>query len=316
MKRLFVAAAAASLLATTLIAADSPTTMAKRYGTWGVDLEGMDRSVKPGDDFFKYVNGKWVATTQIPADRTSYGSFPMLGELSEARVRGIVEGWASDKNLKAGSDEAKVATIYRTFMDEATVEKLDAKPIRAYLDTIEKAKTHDDIARTMGRSASSFGASLFGAFVNDDAKNPDVYALYLNQSGLGLPDREYYLRDNYKEQKQRYQQYVGDMLKLAGWPEPEKNAADVVAFESKIAEAHWTRAESRDRDKTYNATTVAELEKTAPGFPFGLALKEAGIKNPGRVIVRQNTALPKMAKIFADTPVPTLQAWQAFHFVH
>ena len=286
---------------------------AERYGTWGVDLEGMDRSVKPGDDFFKYVNGTWAAKTQIPADKTGYGAFAVLGDLSEARVHALLDRWAADKSLKAGSDEAKVAAIYRTFLDEATAEKLDVKPIQPHLDAVKKAKSYDDIARLMGRSAGGFGNSFFNAGVGDDAKNPDKYTLYLSQSGLGLADREFYLRDNFKPQKERYQKYVTDMLRLVGWDDPEKSAADVVAMETKIAEAHWTRAESRDRDKTYNPTTIAELEKNAPGFPWRVAFKEAGIDKVDRAVVRQNTAIPKIAKIFADTPVATLKAWEAFH---
>src|SRR6266567_2902625 len=214
--------------ATTAPAAAS-STAAKRYGTWGVDLEAMDKSVKPGDDFFRYVNGKWAATAQIPADKTSFGSFAMLRDLSELRVHEILERFAADKNLKPGSDEAKIATIYRSFLDEATVEKLDAKPIQPYIDAVKKAKTYDDVARLMARAHAGFGGSLVRAGIGDDAKNPDKNALYLSQAGLGLPDREYYLRDNFKAQKEHYQQYVADMLQLAGWQDAEKNAAEVVA---------------------------------------------------------------------------------------
>jgi putative endopeptidase len=292
--------------------APSTTTAAQRYGKWGVDLDAMDRSVKPGDDFFRYVNGKWASTTQIPPDRTSYGAFMILRDLSEARERALLDRWAADRNLKAGSDEAKVAAIYRTFLDEKTVEKLDAKPIQPHLDAIRKAESRDKIAALMARSQAGLGRSFFGAGVSDDAKNPDKYALYISQSGLGLADREFYLQDKYKAQKDRYQKYVADMLRLIGWEEPEKNAADVVALETKIAEAHWTRAESRNRDKTYNPATVAELEKNAPGFPWRLYFKEAEIDKADRAVVRQNTAFPKIAKIFADTPVATLKAWEAF----
>src|SRR4051794_34568881 len=280
-------------------AATSSSTTAKRYGTWGVDLDAMDKSIKPGDDFFRYVNGKWAATAQIPGDKTSYGSFVMLRDLSEARVHGILERFAAEKNLKAGTDDAKIATIYRSFMDEATVEKLDAKPIQPYLDAIKKAATYDDIARLMARAHAGFGSAVVRAGIGDDAKNPDKNTLYLSQAGLGLPDREFYLRDNFKAQKEHYQQYVTDMLRQAGWPEPEKNAADVVAFETKIAEAHWTRAEGRDRDKTYNLTTFADLEKNAPGIPWSVYFKEAGLDKTDRAVVRQNTAVPKIAKIFA-----------------
>jgi putative endopeptidase len=286
---------------------------AQRYGTWGVDLDGMDRSVKPGDDFFKYVNGKWAATTQIPADKTGYGAFAVLGDLSEARVHALLDRWAADKSLKPGSDEAKVAAVYRTYLDEATAEKLDAKPIQPYLDKIKKAQTREDIARFMGSSARGFGSAFFGAGVGDDAKNPDKYTLYISQAGLGLANREIYLKENFKPQKERYQKYVADMLGLVGWAEPEKSAADVVALETKIADAHWTPAESRDRDKTYNPTTIADLEKSAPGFPWLVSFKEAGLDKVDRAVVRQNTAMPKIAAIFAATPVATLQAWEAFH---
>ncbi|HVG24525.1 MAG TPA: M13-type metalloendopeptidase [Thermoanaerobaculia bacterium] len=291
----------------------APSTEAKRYGTWGVDLEGMDRTVKPGDDFFKFVSGKWAASTTIPPDKTRYGAFDMLRDLSEVRVHAMVEKWAADKKLKAGSDEAKVAAMYRTFMDEAAIEKLDAKPLQPYLDAVRKAKKHEDIARLMARAPFSFGRSFFGAGVSDDAKDPDRNTLYVSQSGLGLPDREFYLRDNFKPQKERYQKYVADMLRLAEWPEPEQNAAAIVAMETKLAEAHWSRAESRNRDKTYNPMTFVELEKNAAGFPWGAFFKESGLDKAGRAVVRQNTALPKIAQIFADTPIETLKAWQAFN---
>jgi putative endopeptidase len=313
-RRLF--AAGLLICTTAAFAADTTTdTTAKRYGTWGVDLSGMDKSVKPGDDFFKYVNGNWVATSKIPADRTSWGAFPMLGELSENRVHGILDKWAADKSLKPGSDEAKVAAIYRTYLDEATVEKLDSKPIQPYLDAIRKATTREDIAAIMGKSARGFGSTFFGAGVGDDAKHPDLYTLYVGQGGLGLPDREFYLQDKFKEQKDRYTKYVTDMLRLAGWDDPEKNAADVVALETKLAEAHWTRSEGRNRDKTYNPMTVSELETYAPGFPWRVSLNAAGLNKVQNLVVRQNTALPKEAKAFAEAPIATLQAWEAFHTV-
>jgi putative endopeptidase len=310
-------------VSTVAFAADTPKTttpaavptVAQRYGTWGVDLDGMDKSVKPGDDFFKYVNGKWAASTPIPPDKTAYGAFAVLTDLSEARVHAILDKWAADKTLKAGSDEAKVAAIYRTFLDDATAEKLDAKPIQPYLDAVKKVKTSDEMAAVMGRSARGFGSAFFGAGVGDDQKNPEIYTLYLSQAGLGLADREFYLQDKFKPQKERYQKYVADMLRLVGWDDADKNAADIVALETKIAEAHWTRAEGRDRDKTYNPTTIADLEKNAAGFPWHIAFKEAGLDKADRVVVRQNTALPKIAKIYSETPVDTLKAWEAFHVV-
>ena len=308
-----LAAAAALLVAVSVSGADAvDRTAAKRYGTWGIDVAGMDRSVKPGDDFVAYSSGKWASSTEIPADKVAYNSFNILGDLSEARVRSIIERWAADGKLKAGSDEAKVAAIYRSFMDEAAAEKLDAKPIQPYLASLAKVQNHDELAKWIARSSTGFSRNAFGVNVSDDAKNPDRYALYMGQSGLGLPDRDYYLRDNFKPQRERYQQYVADMLKLVEYPDAEKHAADIVAMETKIADAHWSRAESRNRDKTYNPMTVAELEKYAPGYPWQAALDEAGIGKVEKIILRQNTALPKIAAVYASTSLETLKAWQAF----
>ncbi|HSP34555.1 MAG TPA: M13-type metalloendopeptidase [Thermoanaerobaculia bacterium] len=314
--RLPAVLAVLSLITGAVQAADTPSTTdnttAKRYGTWGVELSGMDTSVKPGDDFFKYVNGKWAATTQVPADKQSYGAFLVLRDLSEARVHGILDKWNAGKSLKPASEEAKVATIYRTFLDEQTAEKLDAKPLQPYLDAVRAAKTREDVAKLMGKSEGSFGTSVFGAFVSDDAKNPDKYILYLSQSGLGLPDREFYLNEKFQKQREHYQKYVADMLKLAGW-DAEENAAGIVGFETKLAEAQWSRAQNRDRDKTYNLMTVAELEKNAPGFPWTAYFKAAGIQKANTAVVRQNTAFPKIAQIFNDTTIDMLKAYEAFH---
>ncbi|WP_324750701.1 M13-type metalloendopeptidase [Sphingomonas sp. LY54] len=287
---------------------------AVRMGTWGIDTAGMDTSVKPGDDFFGYVNGTWAKTTPIPADRSSYGGFAVLRDLSEARVRQLVEGYKLGDPTKDG-DQAKVAAIYRSFMDEAAIEKLGAKPLKPTLAAIRAVKAKGAMATLMGRSLGRIGGSFFGAYVNDDSKNPDYYALYMSQSGLGLGDRELYLQEKFAPQKTRYQQYVAQMLGLAGWANAEKAAADIVAMETKIAEAHWTRAESRNRDKTYNPMTLAELNAQAPGFPWAAFMQAANVGKADKAIVSQNTAFPKLAAIFAATNLDTLKAWQAFHTV-
>lgn len=298
-----------SLIATAQ-AGGADASVPTRYGSWGFDLQGMDKTVKPGDDWFRYVNGTWVKNTQIPADRSSYGAFAVLRDLSEARLRTLVEGYQVGD--AAHADRAKVATLYKTFMDEAVIEKADAAPLTQRLALVKAAKTKDDIAVLMGKSMSGFGASFFGAGVNDDAKQPDVYALYLRQSGLGLGDRDLYLDAKFAPQLARYQQYVAQMLGMAGWAEPEAAAAKVVAMETKIAQSHWTRAESRDRDKTYNLMTLAQLQQAAPGFPWQAYWTAAGIGKAGRAIVAQNTAFPKIAEVFATTDLDTLKAWEAF----
>ena len=282
---------------------------APRLGAWGFDTAGMDRSVKPGDDFYAFANGTWARTTRIPADRSSYGAFAVLRDLSEARVRKLVEGYAPG----AGGDEGKLAILYRGFMDEAAAERLDAVPLLARLAPIYQARSRDDIARSMGRAFGGFGSSFFGPGVSDDAKRPDVYALYLRQSGLGLGDRDFYIDPKFRKQRDRYLLYVEQMLAMAGWPDPAAAARDVVALETRIAEAHWTRAESRNRDKTYNLMTRAELKAQAPGFPWSTFLDAAGVGRAEKAIVAQSTAFPKVARIFAEADLRTLKAWQAFH---
>jgi putative endopeptidase len=283
---------------------------AQRYGSWGVDLAGMDRSIKPGDDFNGYVNGTWSKATQIPADRSSYGAFAVLRDLSEARLHTMLGNYRTDSG---SADEAKVAALYQGFMDEQAAERSDAIPLLVRLAPVYYAKSKDDIGRLMGGALGGFGASFFGPGVSDDAKRPDVYALYLRQSGLGLGDRDFYVDSKFQPQRERYVQYVRQMLEMAGWPTPQESAIEVMALETKIAQAHWTRAESRNRDKTYNLMSRADLEAQAPGFPWGTFLEAAGVGRAERAIVAQNTAFPKIAKIFADADLQTLKAWQAFH---
>ena len=291
----------------------SPSTEATKMGTWGIDTAGMDKSVKPGDDFFGYVNGTWAKNTPIPADRSSYGGFAVLRDLSEARTRQLVEGYKAGNPAKDG-DQAKVSAIYRGFMDEAAIERLDAKPIQPKIAAVRAVKNKDQMARLMGEAlGGGFGGSFFGSFVNDDSKNPDYYVLYMGQSGLGLSDRELYLQEKFAPQKTRYQQYVAQMLGMAGWANADAAAAKVVALETQIANAHWTRAESRNRDKTYNPMTQAQLASMAPGFNWATFMKAGGISKAEKVVVSQNTAFPKLAQIFAATDLETLKAWQAFH---
>lgn len=290
--------------------APADSTAATSYGSWGFDVIGMDRSVKPGDDWFRFVNGAWADRTQIPPDRSSYGAFAVLRDISEQRLRSLI-GRYSPSDIEH-PDRMKAAILYAGFMDTATAEKLDAAPLVQRLALLKAATSKDDIAQFMGRSLGGFGASFFAPGVNDDAKQPDVYALYLRQSGLGLGDRELYLDPKFAPQVARYRQYVTQMLTLAGWPDAETAAGNVVAMETKLAQAHWTRAQSRDRDKTYNPTTPAQLASQAPGFPWATFFKAAGVESANRAIVAQNTAFPGIAKVFADSDLATLKAWEAF----
>jgi putative endopeptidase len=311
MKSLWLCAATAALLVGAAHAEDlakSPT-----YGTWGLDLTAGDPSVKPGDDFYQYAEGRAIAAMTIPADRTRYGSFIKLADLSDARGRQVIEDAAADR--KATGNEAKIGAFYRSFMDEAAVDRLGAAPMRQDLDAIRHASSREDIARLMGLVNVGFQSAIFAPDIETDQKAPTRYAVYLNQAGLGLPDRDYYLKPEFAEQKAKYEAYVAQMLRMIGWPDPEADAKAIVAMETRIAEASWTRAERRDDDKTYNPTTPAELEKAAPGFPWAPFLKAAELGGVQRLVVRENTAFPKIAEVFAQTPVPVLKAWMAFGLV-
>lgn len=286
-----------------------------RYGTWGFDLNGRDTSVRPGDSFMRFANGAALDRMQIPSDRTSYGSFALLRELSDNRVKVMIDALVARTDLVPGSDEQKIADAYRSYMDEARLEALDAQPLQPYLAAIRAANTHDAMAVYMGQTQGRVGSSLFGTGISTDQKAPNRYVVSTGQSGLGLPNRDYYLDARWAEKKALYQVYVARMLEMIGWDNPVENAAAILAFETRIAEAHWTPIQNRNRDETYNEYTISRLASEAPGFAWQAYYTAVGVGDVPRLIVRQDTAMPLMAAIYADTPIAVIQAWQAFHSV-
>ncbi|MBJ7484267.1 M13-type metalloendopeptidase [Brevundimonas sp.] len=301
-----------SLFQTTAPASGYQGTTAPKYGTWGFNLAGRDTSVNPGDSFMEYANGTALQSLQIPSDRTSYGSFALLRELSDNRMKELVTGLAARTDLTPGSDEAKIADAYRSYANEARVEQLDAQPLQPYLTAIRAADSHGKMAAYMGNTIGKLGSSFFRTGITIDAKAPNRYVVAAGQGGIGLPNRDYYLSPLYADKKVKYQAYVERMLTMIGWDKPAENAAAIVALESKIAEAHWTPIENRNRDKTYNEYTIAQLVADAPGFDWQGYFNAAQLGDTPRLIVAQNTAVPKIAAIYAETPVALLQAWQAF----
>ncbi len=276
-------------------ASDRPT-----YGTFGFDAAGMDRSVKPGDDFYAYANGTWAKNTAIPADESNYGAFNVLQDLSRERTRGILDAAKSDGNSKIGR-------AYAAFLDTAAIEKAGLAPIQPWLARIRKV----DMAGypALLAEADRNGVDIpFGFYVGQDDKNPDVYAVNLMQGGLGMPDRDYYLSTDAKliQTKAAYQAHLAQLLTLAGEKDGEARAAAVVAFETGLARAHWTRIDSRDADKTYNKMTLAQLRQSAPGFDFAAFLNAEKASAPS-LIVAQPTAIAGTAKLIAATPIGVLR---------
>lgn len=281
-------------------------------GAFGLDLLAMDKTVRPGDDFYRFVNGKWLDTFEIPADRTGYGSFTVLSDRSEKQVRAIIQD-AAKADAAPGSVEQKIGDLYASFMDTEAIEAKGLSALQADLDLIAAATSHEDIIRQMSRPDLAANG-LFGGFVNVDSKNPTAYIFYMSHAGLGLPNRDYYFDEDERSISLRegYQAHISNMLSLANIADADAKAATIFALETKIAEAHWDKVDRRNRDLTYNKMTVDELVAFAPGYPWALAKQVSGL-DVLEVVVREKTAFPVLAKLFADTSVENWQAYLTFH---
>ncbi|HSE12302.1 MAG TPA: M13 family metallopeptidase [Rudaea sp.] len=284
-----------------------------QYGAWGFDLAGADKTTRPGDDFFRYANGAWLDKTAIPADKPAYSLRLAMSDLTEQRLRELMETAAATAGHEPKSLDGKVGAFYKSFMDEPRIEALGAKAIAKQLDAVRGAKSRDGLAALMGRTATDFEGTLFTFGIDVDLKDPKRYAVYAGQGGLGLPDRDYYLKEDFSRQKAAYEAYAAKLLALVGWKNPDRAARDVVAFETRVAQASWTKSEQRDINATYNPMTIDELAAFAPGFAWRAFLEQAQLGDLKRIIVAEKSAFPKLAAIFARTPIDTLKAWQALH---
>ncbi len=307
LKILCAAALAASAIA---VRADQAK---PQYGAWGYDSAGTDKNTRPGDDFFRYANGTWLDKAQIPADKPAVSLRLAMTDRTEGRLHDMMEAAAKTASHQPADLSGKMGAFYKAFMDEGRIESLGAKPLDPLLADVRAAKSRDALAALMGRTNADFEGSLFNFFIDVDLKDPKKYALYLSQSGLGLPDRDYYLDKSFAAPKAKYEAYVAQLLHFVNWPDADAHAKEIVAFETRVAEASWTKAQQRDPVAVYNPMTVGELQKFAPGMAWKPFLDQAGLGKLDRVIVGEKSAFPKLAAIFAQTPVETLQAWQAFH---
>ncbi len=283
------------------------------YGSWGFDTAGADLKAPAGDDFFRYANGTWLDQTPIPGDKPAISLRLLMTDTVEARLHGLMEEEAAKSSARPSDIAGKVGAFYKSFMDEAQIEKLGAEPIRQELDAVRATPTRDALAVLMGQSKVDFEPTLFNISTDVDLKDPKHYAVYLSQGGLGLPDRDYYLNPEFAAAKAAYQTYIGRLLWLINWPEPDARARDVIDFETKIAEVSWTKAQGRDVIATYNPMSLSDLEALTPGFTWKPYLDSADLVHIDRVVVAEKSAFPKIAAVYQQAPLQTISAWLAFH---
>ena len=304
------------------------------WGEWGVDLTTFDTNVKPGDDFNAYANGTWIANFEIPADRSRFGAFDLLQEKSEQRVRMIIEDLAAEEPA-TDTSEGKIAAFYNAYLDTDKINAAGLDPVKPYFDQIDGIANLEDLARL---TATVGFSSPVSGFVFVDDRDPETYIFQMSLSGLGLPDREYYFKEDAKsvEQREKYVELLTDLLGKAGYADPAAAAADVMAFETEMAKTHWDRALSRNPEITYNKLTRSEFYALAGDFPAKTVLETIGVGNQENFLVAQippteeelasagisaedaaklGGGFPAMMKLATETPLDTWKAYLKAHFL-
>jgi putative endopeptidase len=304
-------AGTAPILAQNMAPAAQSRTATSRYGAWGVDLSARDPAIKPGDDFWRYANNTWFRNNPIPADRTSWGVAPMLAEDVEGQLREIVEtaGRANDPVSR------QVAAMYASYMDEAGIEARGLAPAQPWLDRIAAARTRQDLLQLF---ATPGYPSPIGIGIIPNPADPTHYVAFAGQAGLGMPNRDYYLREgaDYDRYRAAYRDYVVTLLRLAGQSDPEARADRIIALERRIAEAHWTPERSRNVRELINPMNREQLNQLAPQFEWTGMLERLGLGQVSIVIAGQTTAITAEGQLFAEVPVDTWKDWMTFQFLN
>jgi predicted metalloendopeptidase len=291
------------------------------FPPWGVTLEYLDVSVPPGADFFRYTNGVWLKSATIPPDRRMAGVNLEVDKGNEAKLRTIVSTLTSKSDEALSAEERKLRDFYNAFLDTAAIEAAGLTPVKADLERIAALSSATEVAAFMATPATRTPGP-FATRITIDQKDPDAYIVRLTQSGLGMPDRDYYLREDKDilSTREAYRKYLADMLALAGVNDPARAAA-VYELEVSIAQAHWPAAERRDADKTYNVMSLEELTTLAPQFPWSAYLAAAGIPPQSaagarRIDVAEKSAFPKLATLFGTTPVAVWRDYLTVRYLH
>jgi putative endopeptidase len=270
----------------------------------------MDQSVKPGDDFYRYANGAWLERTQIERDQTSAGTLEALGDLNRSHVQLLLE----QASLHPGS---RIGDFYKSYMDETTIDARGTTPLKPWLSAISRASTLSALTSEMARLESVGVDGMFDTYVDVDQATPTRRAVYVRQSGLGMPGRDYYLTPDPKMKSMRvaYEEYLTKLLVLLGEHDAEARAHAVIEFETRVAEVHWDRVASRDDNATYNSWVSSEFEKQSPGFDWPVYLRQLQIPRDAHFVVAQPSAVIGESKVWNETPLPVLRDWLTLRFV-
>jgi len=272
-----------------------------QIGSFGFDVTGMDRTVDPGDSFYRYANGNWDRVTEIPNDRSNYGMFTMLEDLSRSRTHAILDEAARTPGSRMGD-------FYASFMDEAAINSAGLAPLQPMLNEIRAVRTRSEWAAELGRMFRRGVSGPIRGYVNSDERNPNEAIMRLLQGGLGLPDRDYYLGTDaaIAEKRAAYEAYLARLLTLAGESNAEQRAAAVMGFERGIAQVHWTRVQSRDDEATYNRWALADFPRNAPGFDWPAFFQTIGVAGQANLLVSQPSAFAGTARLIGATPQSVL----------
>jgi len=290
---------------------------ARQLGS-GIDFDGIDSEVRPQDDLFEYANGKWIRETELPADRARWGAFHKLHEKSQEDVRTLVEAVSQAENVEPGSATQKIRDFYNAYMDTESATELGVEAIRSELDQVVALESRDDFFRMLGTLDSYGVAGPIGGMVYSDLKDPDTAVVYLGEAGITLPDRDYYLKDDEQFVKGRelYRTYVTRLFELAGIDDGATRADSLLALESKLAEAHWTREDNRDPVKRYNPMTLEEIKQLAPGIDWDVTLESIQIADRELYIVQQPSYFEAAGEIIANTDLGTWKDYLAFQTIN
>ena len=282
----------------------------------GIETRAMDTTVRPGVDFNEYVNGTWIRETAIPADKSRLSMFQVLDDKAQEQLKVIIEDAARSK-AAPGSNKQKLGDMFNSFADQAAVEALGYQPIKAELQTVAKLSNLTEVAAELGRLDGQGVSGPLGFYVYPDAKDPQRYGLWLAQSGLTMPDRDYYLKDDEKFVKLRgqLQTYATDLLSAVSYPEPAAAAKRILALETRLAEVQMSRVDSRDAEKNYNKRSAAEVEKLMAGFPWKAYAKAAGVEIAPAMIVRNYPYFEHLGELFASTDLQTWKDYLSFRIV-